>query len=139
MTKVQLIWFELYAVLWERECRSHQVRHVGIMEIARDDNLGSVTRIFNSAGSVVFSVQYDPWGVQPQTINTIGFNRGYCGHEMLNGFQLINMNGRLYDHYLGRFISPDNYPTSAQSFNRYSYCLGVNIVFINTYTIITGN
>jgi hypothetical protein len=22
MTKVQLIWFELYAVLWERECRS---------------------------------------------------------------------------------------------------------------------
>lgn len=36
------------------------------------------------------------------------------------------MNGRLYDPYIGRFLSPDNYvqlPTSAQSFNRYSYCL----------------
>ena len=134
MTKVQLIWFELYAVLWEREHRSHQVRHVGIMEIARDDNLGSVTRIFNSAGSVVFSAQYDPWGVQTVTTNTIAFSRGYCGHEMLNGFQLINMNGRLYDPYLGRFLSPDNYvqlPTSAQSFNRYSYCLNNPLKYVD--------
>ncbi len=91
MTKVQLIWFDLYTVLWERECRSHQVRHVGIMEIARDDNLGSVTRIFNSAGSVVSSAQYDPWGVQTVTTNTIGFSRGYCGHEMLNGDLVISL------------------------------------------------
>ena len=91
MLKVQLIWFELYAVLWEQESRSQQVRHVGIMEIARDDNLGSVTRIFNSAGSVVSSAQYDPWGVQTVTTNTIGFSRGYCGHEMLNGDLVISL------------------------------------------------
>lgn len=45
---------------------------------------------------------------------------------MLSDLQLINMNGRLYDPYIARFLSPDNYvqlPTSAQSFNRYSYCL----------------
>ena len=126
------------------------------------DNLGSVTRIIRSNGATVFSAQYDPWGVQPQTINTIGFNRGYCGHEMLNGFQLINMrsatsgdafflrcptkasklervtkwrkNGRLYDPYLGRFLSPDNYvqlSTSAQSFNRYSYCLNNPLKYVD--------
>ena len=52
--------------------------------------------------------------------------RGYTGHEMLNDFDIINMNGRLYDSVLGRFLSPDNFvqmPDNAQSYNRYSYCL----------------
>ncbi len=53
------------------------------------------------------------------TLNTIGLHRGYTEHEMLNEFDIINMNGRLYDPVLGRFFSPDN----SQSFNRYSYCL----------------
>ncbi len=59
-------------------------------------------------------------------IHTIGLNRGYTGHEMMPEFGLINMNGRLYDPALGRFLSPDNYvqePGNSQSFNRYSYCL----------------
>jgi RHS repeat-associated protein len=41
-------------------------------------------------------------------------------------FGLINMNARLYDPALGRFLSPDPYvqaPDFSQSFNRYSYCL----------------
>ena len=45
---------------------------------------------------------------------------------MMPNFSLINMNGRLYDPILGRFLSPDNYvqiPNFSQSFNRYSYCL----------------
>ena len=36
------------------------------------------------------------------------------------------MNGRLYDPYVGRFLSPDNNlqaPGLAQNYNRYSYCL----------------
>lgn len=53
------------------------------------------------------------------TLNTIGLHRVYTEHEMLNEFDIINMNGRLYDPVLGRFFSPDN----SQSFNRYSYCL----------------
>ena len=90
------------------------------------DNLGSVTRLYTEAGTEKFRAQYDPWGVQVVSRNDVNFTRGYCGHEMLNDFQLINMNGRMYDPVLGRFLSPDNYvqmPTSAQSFNRYSYCL----------------
>ena len=45
---------------------------------------------------------------------------------MLPEFGLINMNGRMYDPLLARFLSPDDYvqlPDDAQSFNRYTYCL----------------
>ena len=51
---------------------------------------------------------------------------GYTGHEHLPEFGLINMNARLYDPALGRFLSPDpvvQAPDDTQSFNRYSYCL----------------
>jgi RHS repeat-associated protein len=52
------------------------------------------------------------------------FSRGFTGHEHLDMFGLINMNGRIYDPVLGRMLSPDPYvqaPTFTQSFNRYSY------------------
>jgi len=54
------------------------------------------------------------------------FDRGYTGQEQMAGFALINMNGRMYDPYLQRFLSPDNEiqsPGDAQSYNRYTYCL----------------
>jgi len=49
---------------------------------------------------------------------------GYTGHEHLDKFALINMNGRVYDPIIGRFLSPDPYiqaPYFAQNFDRYSY------------------
>ena len=52
--------------------------------------------------------------------------RGYTGHEHLTAFGLINMNARLYDPVIGRFLSPDpqlQEPYSSQNYNRYSYCL----------------
>ena len=51
--------------------------------------------------------------------------RGYTGHEHLNYFGFINMNGRMYGYSSGRMFSPDNYvqaPDFTQSYNRYSYC-----------------
>ena len=90
------------------------------------DNLGSVISIYAGDGTQVYSASYDAWGKQNVTMNKIGFIRGYCGHEMLNDYQIINMNGRLYDPVLGRFLSPDNYvqtPDFSQNYNRYSYCL----------------
>jgi RHS repeat-associated protein len=52
--------------------------------------------------------------------------RGFTGHEHLPWFNLINMNGRIYDPLVGQFLSPDNYvqdPTFTQNYNRYTYCL----------------
>ena len=51
-------------------------------------------------------------------------DRGFTGHEHLPEFGLINMNGRMYDPLIGRFLSPDNYvadATNPQDYNRYSY------------------
>ena len=90
------------------------------------DAQGSITDIFDADGSSVFQAEYDPWGNMTVKKNDIGFIRGYTGHEMLPEFGLINMNGRMYDPQLGRFLSPDNYiqmPENSQNFNRYSYCL----------------
>jgi RHS repeat-associated protein len=90
------------------------------------DNLGSILSVVDENGEKVFDASYDAWGYQTVTLNEIGLHRGYTGHEMLNEFGIINMNGRLYDPVLGRFFSPDNYvqmPDNSQNFNRYSYCL----------------
>ncbi|WP_311441205.1 RHS repeat-associated core domain-containing protein [Hoylesella buccalis] len=94
--------------------------------LAFTDNLGSILSIMDDNGTKVFDASYDAWGKQTVTLNTIGLHRGYTGHEMLAEFDIINMNGRLYDPVLGRFFSPDNYvqmPDNSQNFNRYSYCL----------------
>ncbi|MBY0578942.1 MAG: hypothetical protein K2P57_07850, partial [Burkholderiales bacterium] len=45
--------------------------------------------------------------------------------EMLDEVGVINMNGRMYDPLLGRFMSADpsiQSPYNLQSYNRYSYC-----------------
>jgi len=100
------------------------------------DNLGSITHITNSSGSVVQELSYDAWGQlrdpANQTVYAPGsepelfLGRGYTGHEHLPQFALINMNARLYDAALGRFLSPDPFvqsPNFTQNFNRYSYAL----------------
>ena len=87
---------------------------------------------------------YDPWGRlrNPETkeIYSLGtepelmLGRGYTGHEHLTWFGLINMNARLYDPVLGRFLSPDPFvqmPDFTQSFNRYSYCLNNPLVYVD--------
>ena len=100
------------------------------------DYLGSITHIATSSGTLVAEYSYDPWGrlrnPATQAIYTSGteptlfLGRGYTGHEHLTWFGLINMNARLYDPLLGRFLSPDPYvqaPDFTQNFNRYSYAL----------------
>ena len=60
--------------------------------------------------------------------------RGYTGHEHLTRFGLINMNARLYDPVLGRFLSPDPYvqmPDFTQNFNRYAYGLNNPLVYVD--------
>jgi RHS repeat-associated protein len=80
-------------------------------------------------------LSYDAWGrlrhsftqqvYAPDATPALLLGRGYTGHEHLPWFGLVNMNARLYDPVVGRFLSPDPYvqaPEFSQSFNRYSYC-----------------
>ena len=90
------------------------------------DNIGSIRRIYGKTGTTVFEATYDAWGRRTVSKDSIAFRRGYTGHEHMKEFSLINMNGRLYDPLLGRFLSPDPYvqlPDFSQNYNRYSYCL----------------
>ena len=100
------------------------------------DYLGSITHIVTASGTSVAEYSYDPWGRMRNPTNLTIYNvgsesslflgRGYTGHEFLPWFGLYNMNARLYDPLVGRFLSPDPYvqaPDFTQNFNRYSYCL----------------
>ena len=100
------------------------------------DYLGSITHIATANGTLVAEYSYDPWGRlrNPETLAIYTANqepnlflgRGFTGQEHLPWFGLINMNARLYDPLLGRFLSPDPFvqaPDFTQSLNRYSYAL----------------
>lgn len=98
------------------------------------DNQGSILSVFDEEGNKVFDASYDAWGKQTVTQNDIDLRYGYCGHEMLNDFGLINMTGRIYDPEIGRFISCDNFvqqPDNTQNFNRYTYCLNNPMKYVD--------
>ncbi len=90
----------------------------------------------NSGGGIEAEQNFDAWGrrrdkdswaLLAPTAATglpVWLYRGYTGHEMLDNFGIINMNGRLYDPVLGRMLSPDNYVADGgftQDYNRYTY------------------
>ncbi|OYT15853.1 MAG: hypothetical protein B7C24_10835, partial [Bacteroidetes bacterium 4572_77] len=100
------------------------------------DHLGSIHCILNEDGSLAQELGFDPFGNRrdPLTWKPIAdgeeqeyiFDRGFTMHEHWDDFTLINMNGRVYDPVISRFLSPDPYiqaPSYTQNFNRYSYVL----------------
>lgn len=96
-------------------------------------------------GKVAERFEFDPWGRRRnpythQPLNPDGpvfpsaksypdivsIERGFCGQEHLDDFDLINLNARLYDPILGRFLGPDPFvqqPDNTQNLNRYAYAL----------------
>lgn len=101
------------------------------------DHLGSWTTISNSNGIIEQETSFDAWG-NCKKAGRLMFDRGYTGHEHINGMGLINMNGRLYDPVTSSMLSPDNniqLPDFSQNLNRYSYCINNPL----TYTDPDGN
>lgn len=99
------------------------------------DQLGSIIAITNTAGVVVERLAYDPWGKRryingtADTLDAItgqNIDRGFTMHEHIDEMGIINMNGRIYDPLIGRFMSADPYiqaPDNLQSHNRYAYVM----------------
>jgi RHS repeat-associated protein len=115
---------------------------------AQTDHLGSPVVLTDAAPipSIVEENSFDAWGRRRNPSNwtyalgvaTPYLIRGYTMHEQLDEFKLINMNARLYDPILGRFIQPDNEiqdPDNLQNINRYSYALNNPL----RYTDPSGN
>ena len=98
------------------------------------DYQGSIMTIADQTGAVIEKRLFDTWGnivkVQDGAGNTLAglsvLDRGYTGHEHIQSVGLINMNGRLYDPKLHRFLQPDNNIQdlfNTQNYNRYGYVL----------------
>ena len=101
------------------------------------DNLGSIIAVIDGNANLESEQSYDAWGNlrSPETweiyeseneMPALLLDRGYTGHEHLVAFGLINMNARLYNPLLGRFINPDpllQFGENSQNYNRFVYCL----------------
>jgi RHS repeat-associated protein len=108
------------------------------------DYQGSIVALTDQSGQLIEKRFFDAWGQLTQYSDWQGnktpidghmvIDRGYTGHEHLLptfdqfgfGYGIINMNGRLYDPKLHRFLMPDNNiqdPYNSQNYNRYGYVL----------------
>jgi len=96
------------------------------------DSLGSVAVIADASGAVTQRLSYDAWG-KPR--NPDGSDaacgaiaspttRGYTNQEQIASLCLVNLNARMYDPTIGRFLSPDSEidkPYEPQALNRFTY------------------
>ena len=97
------------------------------------DALGSIDVITNEAGTVQERLSFDghgsrrnadDWRAALASYTPQNTTDGFTGHEHLDPFGLIHMNGRVYDPAMGRFIQADPFiDAGIQGLNRYSYVL----------------
>jgi RHS repeat-associated protein len=100
------------------------------------DHLGSIQAYSDELGKLYQELSYDAWGVRRNPDTWVVFDvvassnayndHGFGGHEHIDLFELVNMDGRMYDPVVGRFISADPFiqsPDFTQSLNRYAYCI----------------
>jgi RHS repeat-associated protein len=109
------------------------------------DRLGSSSQILDQYGNRLALKGYDAFGKprngegwSPMMAPALNFEdeyhldstaaidvtkRGFTDHEHLDNFELIHMNGRMYDFNNGRFLSVDPFiqGTTSQAINPYSY------------------
>ena len=66
-------------------------------------------------------------GSIPASFDPPAGRRGFTGQESIPSTGLVNMNGRVYDPQVARFLSPDptiQFVSDLQSYNRYAYAMG---------------
>ena len=100
------------------------------------DHLGSVAVVTAPDGSVPSGnrMSFDAWGKQryengnDDTTCSVGATspttRGFTGQEEMSSLCLVNLNARIYDPTIGRFLTADTVipdPYDGQSYNRYTY------------------
>jgi RHS repeat-associated protein len=99
------------------------------------DHLGSVSVVTDGTTKLVTSREsFDAWGKQrnPDWSDnatcssglTSPTTRGFTSQEDIASLCLVNLNARLYDPSIGRFMSADSVipdPYDGQSYNRYTY------------------
>ncbi|WP_162129631.1 RHS repeat-associated core domain-containing protein [Chryseobacterium populi] len=113
------------------------------------DNLNSIVAITKTDGSVVEKRFFDAWGNLKGLVNVSGqlitnadqlrfmplfISRGYTGHEHLQTVGLVNMNARIYDPVVRKFLSPDTIVPdqfNTQSYDRFGYGYNNPLLYID--------
>jgi RHS repeat-associated protein len=109
------------------------------------DQVGSTLCVTDQDGGVRARFWYDPWGARarkeddhpgPGEAQRIAgsFNRGFTGHEHVDAFSLIHMNGRVYSTALSMFLSVDpvnQLIADTQGGNGYSYARNNPLKYID--------
>jgi RHS repeat-associated protein len=103
------------------------------------DHLGSVDAVTKADASVKQWQSYDPWGRRRNSSSWVavtpyffasrpfqdsGVTPGFGGHQALDHLELVHMGGRVYDPFMGRFMTPDpvvQFAASGQGWNAYAY------------------
>jgi len=98
------------------------------------DHLGSIAVVTDGTGTVTSRQSFDAWGKQrnedgsDDTTCSNGLTspttKGFTGQEEIAALCLVNLNARLYDPTIGRFMAADTVVPDAydgQSYNRYTY------------------
>lgn len=104
------------------------------------DYQGSLLALSLTNGTVIERYAYDPWGKRRNPMNwsqldtrkSFITDRGYTMHEHLPEFNLINMNGRVYDPLVAQFLSLDPYvqaPGNWLNYNRYAYAYNNPLIY----------
>jgi RHS repeat-associated protein len=113
------------------------------------DEQNTPTKLTNQKGKVVEKYSYDEYGlpnVGTYVSNYIGKNNiiGYAGYQYDKESGLYFVQARYYNPNTGSFVSKDAFQgilTDVQSLNRYAYCYGNPITYVDPsgyYTTIEG-
>jgi len=118
------------------------------------DHLGSVQAYSDENGNLLQELSYDAWGRRRNPVTWEYYSSiyeadainpwGFTGHEHIDIFEMVNMDGRMYDPFIGRFLSPDPFvqaPDITQGLNRYTYCLNnpLSLVDPTGYSWLSDN
>lgn len=129
-TNYILVFDKAIAIVSQEDNSSSSVKYL------HHDHLGSIQAYSDETGKLFQELSYDAWGVRRNPDTWVEFSvltssnayndHGFGGHEHIDIFEMINMDGRMYDPIVGRFISADPFiqsPDLSQSLNRYAYCI----------------
>jgi RHS repeat-associated protein len=110
------------------------MRKAGVLQYIAGDHLGTTSLVLNDNGTVHSEARHYPYGQERWHSGTLPTDYRFTGQRYDSYTQLTVMDARWYDAYINQFVSPDSIvpqPENPANFNRYAYCLGNPLRFID--------